>query len=57
MVLGPEEFTFGTGTGYCRHKTAIFKRTRCSGSSTALEVFGLQSFGAGWTSVIKLLFL
>lgn len=27
-LLGPEEFSFGTGTGQCRHKTAVLKRTR-----------------------------
>lgn len=27
-VLGPEEFLFGTGTGQCRHKTDVLKRTR-----------------------------
>lgn len=47
-LLGPGEFMFGTGTDQWRHKTAVLKGTMAN--STALEVFGLQSFGAGFSS-------
>ena len=53
-VLDPEELSLGTGIVQCKHKNAILKRIWWQ---VALEVFGLQSFGTGWSSQLFKLFL